>query len=297
MIVITGATGQTGSKIAELLIGKNDKIRVIGRSMERLNRFVEMGADAMAGDQSDAQFLTNALAGADAGYLLVPPKFDSTDVRKYYNALGDAAMTAIRKSGIRKIVFLSSLGADKDQGTGPVLGLHDVERKLEMMKNTDIVFLRAGYFMENTLMDIHRIKNQRIIGNHLAPDAPIITVATRDIAMKAADLLSARTFTGHMIVELFGQRISYREMARTIGAKIGMPGLTYVQFSEKDAMEGMVGMGLSSNVAESFVGLAKGINAGNIATVLEDPNKPTAPTEFTKFVEDVFYPAFKSADF
>jgi uncharacterized protein YbjT (DUF2867 family) len=295
MVVITGATGKTGSKIADLLIGKKDKIRVIGRSMERLSRFTQRGAEAMAGDQSDAQFLTNAFAGADAGYLLIPPKMDSPDIRKYYNSLGDAAVTAIRKTGIRKIVFLSSLGADKDEGTGPVLGLHDVERKFEVMKNTDIVFLRAGYFMENTLTNIPMIKTQRITGNHIAADALISLVATADISSKAAELLSSRSFIGHEVLELFGARISYREMTRIIGARIGMKDLAYVQFSEKDSIAAMVGMGVSPNVAASFVDLAKGINAGKIANIIEDPNKPNAPTGFAKFVEEVFYPVWNNS--
>jgi uncharacterized protein YbjT (DUF2867 family) len=97
MIVITGATGQTGSKIAELLIGKKDKVRVIGRSLERLARFTVKGAEAVAGDQSDAQFLTNAFLGADAGYVMIPPRMDSGDIRGYYNTLSDAAVTAVMR--------------------------------------------------------------------------------------------------------------------------------------------------------------------------------------------------------
>ncbi len=292
MIVITGATGQTGAKIAESLMGKKDKIRVIGRSHDKLARFAAKGAETMAGDQSDAQFLTAAFLGADAGYLLIPPRLDSPDIRGYYNSLGDAAITAIRKSGIRKIVFLSSLGAEKDGGTGPVLGLHDVERKLEMMKTTDIVFLRAGYFMENTLANIPLIKSKGIAGNHIAPDAPVNTVATRDIASRAADALSSRSFTGHSYAEIYGQKITYREMTRIIGEKIGVPGLTYVQFSESDAVAGMTGVGISLNVAEAFVELAKGINAGKISTTIENPDRPTAPTGFGQFVDEVFYPAY-----
>jgi uncharacterized protein YbjT (DUF2867 family) len=292
MIVVTGATGKTGSKTAELLLGKGEKIRVLGRSQDRLKPLIEKGAEAMTGDQSDAQFLTKAFSGADAAYLLIPPKMDSLDVRNYYNSLGDAAITAIRKSGIRKIVFLSSLGAEKDSGTGPVIGLHDVERKLDMMKNTDIVFLRAGYFMENILMNIPLIKNQKINGNSMSADAPIFMVASRDIAGKVADLLSERAFIGHTIVDLFGQRISYHEMTRIIGAKIGMPDLVYVQFSEKDALAGMTGMGLSLNIAQSFVELAQGISSGKLTITVGDSNKPNAPTQFTKFVDDVFYPAY-----
>jgi hypothetical protein len=110
--------------------------------------------------------------------------------------------------------------------------------------------------------------------------------------MKAADLLSSRTFTGHSIVELFGQRISFREMAKIIGAKIGMPHLSYVQFTERDALAGMVAMGVSQNVAESFVEMAKGINNGKMTPLVADADNPPAPTGFADFVDEVFYPAF-----
>ncbi len=292
MIVITGATGHTGNKIAELLIEKKEKVRVIGRSFERLEPLVEKGAEAIVGDQSDTQFLTKAFNGAESAYLLIPPKLDSNDLLAYYRLLGAAAVNAIRKSGVGKIVFLSSLGAEHSAGTGPVVGLHDVEKMLTGLNNTNIVFLRAGYFMENFLGNISLIKAKKINGGSMPPDTLIFPVATKDIAAKAADILSQRAFTGRLTIELFSQSISPAEITRIIGKKIGVPDLSYIRFSKEDAVAGMTGVGVSVHVAQLMEELAQGMNSGKIKPVKEDPVKPTAPTNFAVFVNDVFYPAY-----
>lgn len=158
MIVVTGATGKTGSKIAQFLLEKGVKIRALGRSYERLKPFTEKGAEVMAGDQSDEKFLIKAFKGALAAYVLIPPKLDTEDFRKYYNTLGDTAIKAIRRTRLKKFVFLSSLGAGEDYGTGTIQGLRDVEKKLSRLRNVDTVFLRAGIFMENILMNLTVIK-------------------------------------------------------------------------------------------------------------------------------------------
>jgi|ERR1700689_2548236 NAD(P)-dependent dehydrogenase (short-subunit alcohol dehydrogenase family) len=48
--VILGATGNTGSIIADSLLSKGKKVRVVGRDAERLERFVRKGAEAFIGD-------------------------------------------------------------------------------------------------------------------------------------------------------------------------------------------------------------------------------------------------------
>ena len=59
MYVIMGATGNIGSKLANILLDKGEKVKVIGRSAERLQPFVDHGAEAAVGDVSDVGFLTN----------------------------------------------------------------------------------------------------------------------------------------------------------------------------------------------------------------------------------------------
>jgi uncharacterized protein YbjT (DUF2867 family) len=295
MVVITGASGKTGSKAAEMLLAKKINVRVLGRSNDHLKWLAEKGATIMTGDQADERFLTNAFSDADAVYLLVPPKLDAVDPVAYYNMMGDVAVSAIKIAGVKRVVFLSSLGAELDSGTGPIVGLHDVENKLEALKNVNLVIIRAGFFMENLLTNVGLIKNQKINGNVASPNAPILMVAAGDVGTKAAELLENQDFTGHSIMELFGDRLSYEKATKIIAEKIGLSQLHYVQFSQHDAVGAMTAMGISKSVSEGFVEMANGISEGKISALTQDPLSPNAPTRFAKFVEEVFVPVYKSA--
>lgn len=295
MIAITGATGKTGSKIADILLSSGSDIRVIGRSADKLLPFRKNGADASVGDQDDASFLTRAFSGCRAVYLLIPPKMDTPDFREYYNRLADAAITAIKDSGVRKVVFLSSLGAELSHGTGPVVGLHDVEQKLRQLKGVDMVLLRPGYFMENTLWNIPLIQHAGINGNSTPPDAPFAVAATRDIAKKAAELLKTSLFSGVSIIDIFGDLISYREMTHQIGMAIGKPELPYVQFSEADALKGLMDSGLSHSMAASYVELSIALGNGSVHPTQTDTSHPTADTRFAVFAEEIFKAMYMKA--
>jgi len=124
MIAVMGATGSTGRAVVERLLDAGRKVRVIGRSAERLKRFVDRGAEPITGDASDAAVLTSALSGADAVYAMVPPDYGQPDPRAYYHRFGETIEKAARQSGVRRIVFLSSVGAELPSGTGPIAGLH-----------------------------------------------------------------------------------------------------------------------------------------------------------------------------
>jgi len=295
MIAITGATGQTGSKVAGLLLKKGIKIRVLGRSGEKLKYFKELGAEVAVGDQADSAFLTGAFSGCDAAYLLIPPKFDTTDFRAYYNQLGSAAVTAIRESGLKKVVFLSSLGAELSGGTGPVVGLHDIELKLRQLTETDVAILRPAYFMENTLWNIPLIKQMKINGNSVPPEVPFAVISTRDIAEKAAELLESPLFLGQIIIELFGDRISYGDITQLIGTAIGIPNLPYVKFTDEDVVKSMKESGLSDNMARSFVELSSAIARELVHPLQIDPLFPNTKTTFREFAETIFKPAYTGA--
>jgi uncharacterized protein YbjT (DUF2867 family) len=166
---------------------------------------------------------------------------------------------------------------------------------LGKLTKTDIVFLRPGYFYENTLMNIGMIRDKKLIANSMDAEAPILMVAAKDIGDKAAELLSKREFTGHTVVELFGERTTYREVTKIIGDKLGIPNLPFIHASEREAIAGMTSMGLSKSIAESFVELAHAISRGAITTTVLDSANPNAPTAYSAFVDEVLYPMYKMA--
>src|SRR5271169_1356407 len=152
MYVILGATGNTGSIIADFLLSKGQKVRVVGRDVGRLQRFVRKGAEAFPADMTDAAALTKAFLGARAAYAILPPLHSREEQQS------DAIAKGIKDSGLRYAVHLSSYGAQVPQGTGPVTGLHSSEEKLNAINNLNVLHLRAAYFMENNLAAIDMIR-------------------------------------------------------------------------------------------------------------------------------------------
>src|SRR6201984_2495994 len=177
MYVILGGSGNTGSIIANSLLSKGQKVRVVGRDLGRLQRFVDKGAEAFTADVSDAAALTKAFGGARAAYLLLPP----ITSREEQERESDAIAQAVTEAGLRYAVYLSSYGAHVPAGTGPVTGLHSSEQKLNAISGLNVLHLRAAYFMENNLAAIGTIRGMGIFGHALLPDLKLPMIATRDV--------------------------------------------------------------------------------------------------------------------
>src|SRR6202790_2236797 len=230
MYVITGATGNTGSTAAEKLLATGAKVRVVGRDAKRLERFTKNGAEAAVADMTDAAALEKAFSGARAVYAVMPPNISAPDVRAYQELVTDSLAAAIRNNGIAYAVALSSTGADKTYGTGPVLGLHGLEKKLESIDGLNVLSLRCGYFMENLLPQIGIIQSLGFMAGPVRADVPLPMIATSDIGAAAAESLAKLDFVGKQTRELLGARhVTNAEAAKIVGAGIGQPDLAYRQ--------------------------------------------------------------------
>ena len=155
MYVVLGASGNTGQVVATNLLAGGQKVRVVGRSAAHLQPLAAKGAETFIADATDAGALSKAFHQADSAYLLIPPNPTSSDPLGYSNRISDAITAAIRNTGTKNVVALSSIGADKARGTGPVVGLHHLEQKLNQISGVNVFNLRAGYFMENTLPQVN----------------------------------------------------------------------------------------------------------------------------------------------
>jgi uncharacterized protein YbjT (DUF2867 family) len=294
MYVVLGASGNTGHVVAKNLLAHGQKVRVVGRNAAHLQPLAAEGAEIFLGDASDASVLTKAFHKADAAYVMVPPNSTSNDYRVFQDRSSDAIAAAVRNAGVKHIVSLSSFGADKPSGTGPVAGLHDLEQKLNQIDGANVLHLRAGYFMENTLPQVGAI---RMIGSMIGPVAPDLKlplIATRDIGAAAADALLRLAFQGKHAQELQGQRdLDYNEAASIIGNAVSKPGLQYIQAPSDQIRAAMVQMGISDNMAGLILEMAGALNTRHMRTLEPRSAVNTTPTKFETFVAESFVPAYQ----
>jgi len=294
MYVITGATGHTGGVAAEKLLASGAKVRVIGRDAKRLERFSEKGAEAVVADMTDAAALERALSGARAVYAVMPPNLAAPDVRAYQERVTDSLAAAIRNNGIGYAVALSSTGADKSYGTGPVMGVHGLEKKLEAIDGLNAISLRCGYFMENLLPQVGIIQSLGFMAGPVRADVPLPMIATSDIGETAAELLAKLDFGGKQTHELLGARhVTYTEAARIIGSAIGKPDLTYRQVPASVLKPAMMQMGMSSNMVDLLLEMSDALNTGHMKSQEPRSARNTTATTLETFVAEVFAPAYR----
>lgn len=295
MYVVIGATGHTGSVVAEKLLAKREKVRVVGRDERRLDRFKQKGAEAFVGDASDASAISKAFAGADAAYVLFPPNISSPNVRAYQDRVCDALAAGLANNGVRHAVALSSIGADKAERTGPVVGLHNLEQKLEAITGLNVLFLRAGYFMENIVPQISVIQSQGFMAGPVRQDLALPMIATRDIGAYAAEALARRDFQGKQRRELLGARdVTYSQVAKVLGAAIGKLDLQYKQLPASQLKPALTQMGMSPNMADLLLEMSEALNSGHMRALEPRSAQNTTPTTIETFVAEVFAPAYRA---
>ena len=189
---------------------------------------------------------------------------------------------------------LSSIGADKPQGTGPIGGLRRLEQELNAVADLNVLHIRAGYFMENTLGQAGAIRAFGKAAGPVRGDLKLPMIATHDIGVAAAEALHKLNFSGKQTRELQGQRdIDYNEVAAVIGKAIGKPELSYVQLSDEQARPAFLQLGFSASVLDGLLEMSAALNSGYIHALEKRSQQNTTQTSYEDFVVQQFMPLFQ----
>ncbi len=291
-IAVTAPTGNVGRPLVERLLeaGAGPDLVLLARHPEKLAHAAARGAAIRAGSLQDAAFVAEATRGADVLFWLTPPNYAAPDLRAYYGALGRSAAAVIEANRIPRVVHLSSIGAQLERGTGPIVGLHDVEAMLDAAC-PNVTHLRPAAFFQNFLWQIPSIKGMGAIFMPVAGSARGPMVDTRDIAAVAAGRLLDGAWTGRSTRGLHGPAdVSYDEAAAIFSAAAGRR-IAHVQITPEQAREALQGMGMSPGAAGAMLDLYRGVNDGTI--VSEEPRSPetSSPTTLADFAREILAPA------
>ena len=291
--VITGSIGHTGKPITQALVRAGHSVTVVTSKPGNAAAIEALGAKAAVGTVEDADFVKQAFAGADAVYLVIPPNWNVTDWRGYQNEVIDNYAAAIRANDIRFAVLLSSVGAHRGNGAGPVDGLHDAEQKLSRVEGLNNKFLRPSYFMYNLFGMVGMVKGMGMMGSNFGNDTVVLT-HTDDIADVAIEELVNVGFTGNQVRYIASDERTGSDIARVLGEAVGKPETPWVVFSDEQSRQGMLQAGLNEEVATGYTTLGQAMRDGRMQ---EDymSNKPVfGKIKLEEFAKNEFAPAFNA---
>ena len=180
LILVTGATGNTGSVILSLLEARGVRVRAFMRRTRQPHTGPPTTETAV-GNFDDAASLHAALAGVTRAYLVTP---SSPDAEAQQIRFAESAAAA----GVRQIVKLSQFAADE---ASPVRFLRyhaAVEMRIRAL-GIGYTFLRPNLYFQGLLAFSSMIAGQ---GSFVAPigDAPVSAIDVRDIAAVAVEALT-----------------------------------------------------------------------------------------------------------
>jgi uncharacterized protein YbjT (DUF2867 family) len=274
-VVVTGGAGNVSKPLTEFLLQRKHDVTVIGRNLHHVTNLVKLGAKAAIGDLQDIAFLKATFSGADAVYLMLPPSWTASDLKKISTEIAEGYSAAIESAGIRYAVFLSSYGAHRLDDAGAISGIGRAEVVLNRLEGVNILHLRAGYFYTNLLLSIDLIKSSGIMGNMFeVAEGKFTVVDTTAIARAAADALESLDFAGHSYRYVVSDETGTDEIASAIGREIGIPDLKWVKFGRDDLKKALLGYGFANGAADDYVEMFATLDTG---LLFEDyvKHKPT----------------------
>jgi uncharacterized protein YbjT (DUF2867 family) len=255
--LITGATGDIGSRITERLLARGIRPRIFVRNAEKARARFTDRVEIAVGDLSDPSSLANALAGIDALFLVNSgPEIANRDA---------IAASAAKTAGVKHLVKLSSMDARQNVGTG---AWHAQGESAIRASGIAFTFVQPSGFMSNALGWAASIKSESIVS---APtgDGQIAFIHPQDIAAVATEALTSPAFLGMSLPITGPQALKYSEMTATLAAAIGRP-LTFRPISEEQERQQMTESGDSAEIIAAHMSIYRAIREGRLAAVTDN---------------------------
>jgi uncharacterized protein YbjT (DUF2867 family) len=286
-IVVTGSLGNISRPLTIALVQKGHDVTVISSKPEKQMAIKALGASAVIGSIEDVKFLSTTFTGADAVYCMLPPfdYFDpNLDIMEVTRRQVGNYTTAIRTSGVKRVVHLSSIGAHTDKGNG-LLAFHHLAERIfrELPSDVIVKHMRPVGFYTNINDFKMSIEGKGFLGAFLAfrfygvwamlsGKRGIIAanygaedknpwVSPIDIAAAVAEELTT-PFVERKVRYVASEELTCNEIATMIGTAIGKPFMKWGLMSDKDMLGGLKMFGMPLSRAQGVVDMNAGMHNG-----------------------------------
>ncbi|RWW98812.1 SDR family oxidoreductase [Flavobacterium cerinum] len=269
-IVLTGSLGNIGKPLTTELVQKGHSVTVISSNKERASVIEALGAKALIGNIFDTDFLSEVFHGTDIVYLMETMEaagdmFDKEiDFIATISQIGLNYKKAVQRSGVKKVIHLSSIGAHTDKNIGILLFHHNVEKTLrELPEDVSIKFIRPVGFYINMFSFIPTITSKGSIISNYGGDKKEPWVSPLDIADAIAQEIEI-PFEGRTVRYVASDEVSPNEIATALGQAIGKPNLNWQVIPDGQLLENWLNIGFNAQVAHGFVELQASQGTGEL---------------------------------
>jgi uncharacterized protein YbjT (DUF2867 family) len=254
--LVTGATGDVGSKVVKYLLELGERPRVFVRDSAKAHALFNSNVDVFVGDLADPASLQQALQGVD-GFFLVNsgPRIPVLD---------ELAAHAAKAAGVQHIVKLSSLDVAQHLAIG---AWHEKGEAAVRDAAIPFTFIRPTGFMSNLLAWRHSIVAEGIVRSS-AGDGKRPFIHSEDIAAVATKALITRDYVGQALEITGPEALSFREVTEKIGAAIGKQ-LRFQPISDEEAGRRFSASGASAEETAAHVELWRAIRQERVGAVTD----------------------------
>ena len=282
-VLVTGATGNTGSILVPALREAGVDVRALVRDESKAQPLEEIGVEIVIGDLDRPETIAPALEGVDKIYLLTWN--GPTQEQQAENVINVAA-----KAGDPHIVRHSMWGSEKSRI------IQQGYRVEQAVKSSGLpwTLLKPTFFMQNTMMAAQSIASDGVIYWDM-DDGKLGMIDLRDGADSAFAVLTGSGHEGKRYILTGPQAISFHEVAATFSKVLGKD-VKYVKVPHEAGVQSMIGMGFPEWIAQGYGELNEGFSenfanrvADNVETLTGHPAR-----SFEQFARDfaqIFVPA------
>jgi uncharacterized protein YbjT (DUF2867 family) len=255
--LITGATGDVGSRVVERLLQFGDRPRVFVREEKKARSRFGDRVDVFVGDLSDPTSLRAALEGVEALFLVnTGPQIPVQD---------EGAAKVAKDRGVKHLVKLSSMDVEQGLAIGR---WHERGEAAIRAGGIPFTFVQPTGFMSNLLAWAPSIKAEGVIRSSTG-DGRRAFIHSDDIAAVATKVLTTGDYEGESLPITGPVALSYAEVTVKLGAAIGRQ-LTFQPISDEEARERYAASGASSLETEAHVSLWRAIREGRLANITDN---------------------------
>jgi uncharacterized protein YbjT (DUF2867 family) len=266
VILVTGALGNTGKPLVNLLHESGAPVRAMVRSRGDLAKLPD-GVQHVVADFDDAESIAAALEGINTAYLVTPSSSRAQTQQ-------EAFVTQAARSGVRHIVKLSQLAAAEGSPVRFLRYHAAVERQIRE-SGVGFTFLRPNLYLQGLLAMADSVREQ---GKFFAPigDARVSAVDVRDIAAAAAAALIEPGHLGKTYTITGPAAVTHAEIAAAISEATGHR-VTFIDVEPQifaDTLRGLLPDWQIDGLIEDYAHYARGEASEISSSVMDLTGRP-----------------------